>query len=204
MWEVLRARPSPAWPSEGRGTRRRDTGSGGGSGRVRSGRGSMSEAKIRGTREPAMRRRREASSTRNSRRRSLSAERGYTDRPQATRGCRSDRSSDLDPSSIHLRPRTTILSRSPPARTTSTATGQVRLTTRRSISAGLVTEFLLLRDLLTQVAPVVDSLQRRYPDARSFGGVLEDHLNEVIASLGLRWRRSRLVQLAQSDCCDDG
>lgn len=57
----------------------------------------MSEATIRRTREPAMRQRRFASPTRDSRRHSLPTKHGHADRPQATRGYQSDRSSDHDP-----------------------------------------------------------------------------------------------------------
>ena len=70
---------------------------------------------------------------------------------------------------------------------------------------GLVAEFLLLRTRADQAAPVFESIQRRYPDARSFGDAPEDCLNETIASLGLRWRQPLFVQLARAvaDCDGD-
>ena len=83
----------------------------------------MSEVTIRRTREPAMRQRRSASSIRDPRRRTLPTKHGHADRPEATREYQSDRSSDHDPSSIHLRPGAAILPRSPPVRAGSTVTG---------------------------------------------------------------------------------
>lgn len=68
----------------------------------------------------------------------------------------------------------------------------------------LVAEFLLLRTRADQVAPVFESLQRRYPDARSFGDAPEERLNELIASLGLRWRWPFFVQLARAIADCDG
>ena len=70
---------------------------------------------------------------------------------------------------------------------------------------GLVAEFLLLRTRADQVAPVFESLQRRYPDARSFGEAPCEHLSELIAPLGLKWRRALFVQLARviADCDGD-
>lgn len=69
----------------------------------------------------------------------------------------------------------------------------------------LVAEFLLLRTRADQVAPVFENLQRRYPDARSLGEASEERLNEMIASLGLRWRWRLFVQLARAiaDCDGD-
>ena len=66
-------------------------------------------------------------------------------------------------------------------------------------------EFLLLRTRAGQAAPVFESIQRQYPDARSFGDAPEDRLNEMIASLGLRWRQPLFVQLARAiaDCDGD-
>ena len=69
---------------------------------------------------------------------------------------------------------------------------------------GLVAEFLLLRTRADQVAPVFVGLQHRYPDARSFGDAPEDHLNGMIASLGLRWRRPLFLQLADAIADCDG
>ena len=69
---------------------------------------------------------------------------------------------------------------------------------------GLVAEFLLLRTRAGQAAPVFESIQRRYPDARSFGDAPEDCLNETIASLGLRWRQPLFVQLARAIADCDG
>lgn len=70
---------------------------------------------------------------------------------------------------------------------------------------GLLAEFLLLRTRADQAAPVFESIQRHYPDARSLGDASEDHLIEMIASLGLRWRRPLFVQLARviADCDGD-
>ena len=69
---------------------------------------------------------------------------------------------------------------------------------------GLVAEFLLLRTRADQAAPVFESIQRQYPDARSFGDAPEDRLHEMIASLGLRWRRPLFVQLARAVADCDG
>lgn len=70
---------------------------------------------------------------------------------------------------------------------------------------GLVAEFLLLRTRAGQAAPVFEEIQRQYPEARSFGDATEDRLNEMIASLGLRWRQPLFVRLARAiaDCGGD-
>lgn len=70
---------------------------------------------------------------------------------------------------------------------------------------GLVAEFLLLRTRADQAAPVFENIRRHYPDARSFGDAPEDRLNEMIESLGLRWRQPLFVQLARAigDCGGD-
>ena len=69
---------------------------------------------------------------------------------------------------------------------------------------GLIAEFLLLRTRADQAAPVFESIQRQYPDARSLGDAPEDRLSEMIASLGLRWRRPLFVQLARAIADCDG
>lgn len=69
---------------------------------------------------------------------------------------------------------------------------------------GLIAEFLLLRTRADQAASVFESIQRQYPDARSLGDAPEDHLSELIASLGLRWRRPLFVQLARAIAECDG
>ncbi len=69
---------------------------------------------------------------------------------------------------------------------------------------GLIAEFLLLRTRADQAASVFESFQRHYPDARSLGDAPEDHLSELIASLGLRWRRPLFVQLARVIAERDG
>ena len=75
----------------------------------------------------------------------------------------------------------------------------------RPLMAGLIAEFLLVRTRADQVAPAFQSLQRRYPDPRSLGEAPEERLNEMIASLGLRWRSPLFVQLARAiaDCHGD-
>ena len=69
---------------------------------------------------------------------------------------------------------------------------------------GLIAEFLLLRTRADQAASVFESIQGHYPDARSLGDAPEDHLSEMIASLGLRWRRPLFVQLARAIAERDG
>ncbi len=69
---------------------------------------------------------------------------------------------------------------------------------------GLIAEFLLLRTRANQAASVFETIQRHYPDARSLGDAPEDDLSEVIASLGLRWRRPLFVQLARAIADRDG
>ena len=69
---------------------------------------------------------------------------------------------------------------------------------------GLIAEFLLLRTRADQAASVFESIQRHYPDARSLGDAPEDHLSELIASLGLRWRRPLFIQLARAIADCDG
>ncbi len=69
---------------------------------------------------------------------------------------------------------------------------------------GLIAEFLLLRTRADQAAAVFERIQRHYPDARSLGDAPEDHLSAMIASLGLRWRRPLLVQLARAIAERDG
>ena len=69
---------------------------------------------------------------------------------------------------------------------------------------GLIAEFLLLRTRADQAASVFESIQRHYPDARSLGDAPEDRLSEMIASLGLRWRRPLFVQLARAIADRDG
>lgn len=69
---------------------------------------------------------------------------------------------------------------------------------------GLIAEFLLLRTRADQAASVFESIQRQYPDARSLGDAPENHLSELIASLGLRWRRPLFVQLARAIAECDG
>ena len=69
----------------------------------------------------------------------------------------------------------------------------------------LIAEFLLLRTRADQVTPIFESFRRRYPTARSFGDAPEEHLTEMIASLGLRWRRPLFIRLARAinDCDGD-
>ena len=69
----------------------------------------------------------------------------------------------------------------------------------------LVAEFLLLRTRADQVGPVFEALRRCYPTARSFGDAPEERLCEMIASLGLRWRRPLFIRLARAikDCDGD-
>lgn len=69
---------------------------------------------------------------------------------------------------------------------------------------GLIAEFLLLRTRADQAASVFESILRHYPDARSLGDAPEDHLSELIASLGLHWRRPLFVQLARAIAERDG
>ena len=69
---------------------------------------------------------------------------------------------------------------------------------------GLIAEFLLLRTRADQAAPVFESIQRRYPDARSLGDAPKDRLNETIVSLGLSWRQPLFVQLARAIADCDG
>lgn len=80
--------------------------------------------------------------------------------------------------------------------------GRARRAPGLPIWQGLVAEFLLLRTRVGQAARVFESIQREYPDARSFGDAPEDRLGETIAALGLRWRWPLFVQLARAigDC----
>ncbi len=63
---------------------------------------------------------------------------------------------------------------------------------------GLVAEVLLQRTRAAQVAPVFDELIRRYPSAQRFAMASERDIQELITSLGLRWRAPLLHRLASS------
>ena len=69
---------------------------------------------------------------------------------------------------------------------------------------GLIAEFLLLRTRADQAARVFESIQRQYPNASSLLHVPEDCLNDMISSLGLRWRRPLFVQLVHAIAECDG
>lgn len=69
---------------------------------------------------------------------------------------------------------------------------------------GLIAEFLLLRTRADQAARVFRGIQHQYPDARSLRDVPEERLNEIIAPLGLKWRRPLFIQLVRAIADCDG